>query len=191
MDLETASLRNRLRLSAKRAQKSCGPCRARKLKCDRDAPCIRCIRSGYPDLCLYDERVRPSKPPVSSRHQAFDAPSANAQRCDSSRTSQALEALHDRLGTAGRPDLSQTADQTDRSPFLGANSLPNFLDRDGDVIRSPEDVTRQRARDAMMPMLGVAPSVPGYPFYGPNGDVEEHAIARLFRSLPPSRDVIR
>jgi len=43
----------------------------------------------------------------------------------------------------------------------------------------------------MMPMLGVAPSVPGYPFYAPSENGEEDAIARLYRSLPPSKDIVR
>jgi hypothetical protein len=79
----------------------------------------------------------------------------------------------------------------DENPYLGANSLPQFLDSDGAAITSAEGMTRQNARDAMMPMLGVAPSMPGYPFYAPSENMEEQATARLFRSLPPSRDIIR
>jgi hypothetical protein len=190
MDPETASLRSRLLLSAKRAQKSCGPCRTRKVKCNRAVPCVRCIKSGYPDLCLYDERARRSTISLLST-QLPNEPSASAQRRDSQRATHVVEAPDHRSSPTSHPEQSQHQDQIDKHPYLGANSLPQFLDNDSAVVTSPEDATRQRARDAMMPMLGVAPSVPGYPFYTPSEKVEEHAIARLLRSLPPSRDIIR
>ena len=190
MDSQIASLRRTLRLSAKRAQKSCGPCRARKVKCNRAAPCVRCVKSGYPDLCLYDERSQPPTTPVSSTQQPNE-PSASAHRRSSTRASRIVETLNHGLSTTEGPEQGQHAGHVDRSPYLGANSLPQFLGNDGAVITSAEDATRQRARDAMMPMLGVAPSVPGYPFYAPSENAEEHAIARLLRSLPPSREVIR
>ena len=190
MDSETASLRRTLRLSAKRAQKSCGPCRTRKVKCNRAAPCVRCIKSGYPDLCLYDERARRSTVSVSSTQQPNE-PSASAQRQDSHRATHVVDTPDHSPNTTSHLEQGQYQDGPDKHPYLGANSLPQFLDNESAVVTSPQDVTRQRARDAMMPMLGVAPSVPGYPFYAPSENAEEHAIARLLRSLPPSREVIR
>jgi len=189
MDPETASLRTRLLLSAKRkrAQKSCGPCRARKVKCNRAAPCVRCVKSGYPDLCLYDERARPSARSDSSTQPPNESSASARQR----QGTQALETPNFGLGTAGDPARGQHAAHVDKHPYLGANSLPQFLDNDEASSTSPEHDTRQRARDAMMPMLGLAPSALGYPFYIPSGNLEEHAIARLFRSLPSSRDIIR
>ena len=189
MDSETASLRSRLLLSAKRAQKSCGPCRARKVKCNRAAPCVRCISSGYPDLCLYDERARSSRTSNPPAKQP-DLTNANARRRDSSRATQVAQASSHTVTTTGE-EQGQTANQVDKQPYLGANSLAQFLDNDSAAITSPRDASRQRARDAMMPMLGVAPSVPGYPFYAPSENGEEDAIARLFRSLPPSKDIVR
>jgi hypothetical protein len=194
MESETASLRSRLRLSAKRAQKSCGPCRARKVKCNRDAPCVRCIRSGYPDLCLYDERQRSSTTSETSRQQPNELGiNVTAQRHNPEQTTRAAEAHRHRPSATGSPARSHNTAHIDRRPYLGANSLAQFLDSDGDAdaVTSPVDATRQSARDAMMPMLGIAPSVPGYPFYGLSGDVEKHAIARLFSSLPPSIEIIR
>ncbi|KAG5291502.1 C6 transcription factor [Histoplasma ohiense] len=32
---------------------SCGPCRARKLKCNRQQPCHNCISRGHDDLCVF------------------------------------------------------------------------------------------------------------------------------------------
>ena len=187
MDPETASLRTRLLRSAKRAQKSCGPCRARKVKCNRAAPCVRCVKSGYPDLCVYDERARHSTRSDSTTQPPNES-SASARQRD---LNQEEETPNFGLGTAGNPARGQHAAHVDKHPYLGANSLPQFLDNDDTASTSTEHDTRQRARDAMMPMLGLAPSALGYPFYIPSGNLEEHAIARLFRSLPSSRDIIR
>jgi hypothetical protein len=189
MEQDAASLRSRLLLSAKRAQKTCAPCRARKVKCNRAAPCVRCLKSGYPELCFYDERARPSAKSSSSTQQP-NRPSADAQGRDSDRVPQVVETSDHRASTTGGSEQRQPCG-IDGNPYLGANSLPQFLDSDGAAITSAEGMTRQNARDAMMPMLGVAPSMPGYPFYAPSGNMEEQATARLLRSLPPSRDIIR
>ena len=191
MDQDAASLRSRLLLSAKRAQKSCAPCRARKVKCNRAAPCVRCVKSGYPELCLYDERARPSTTSSPSTQQP-NRPSVNLQgrNRNSDRAPQVVESTDHRDSITGSSEQRQHG-RIDENPYLGANSLPQFLDSDGAAITSAEGMTRQNARDAMMPMLGVAPSMPGYPFYAPSENMEEQATARLFRSLPPSRDIIR
>ena len=56
MDLEATSLYSTLLFSAKRAQESCAPYRARKVKYNRAALCARynVIKSDYPEFCLYD-----------------------------------------------------------------------------------------------------------------------------------------
>lgn len=189
MEQDAASLRSRLLLSVKRAQKSCAPCRARKVKCNRAAPCVRCVKSGYPELCLYDERARPSTTSYSSTQQP-NRPSANVRSLDSNRAPQVVETT-DLGASILRGSEQRQQGRIDGNPYLGANSLPQFLDSDGAAVTSAEDMTRQNARDAMMPMLGVAPSMPGYPFYAPSENMEEQAIVRLLRSLPPSRDIIR
>lgn len=165
------------------------PCRARKVKCNRAAPCVRCIKSGYPELCLYDERARPSATSSSSTQQPI-GPSTNARSRDSDRAPQVVETTDRGASITGGSEQLHNG-QIDGTPYLGANSLPQFLDSDGAAITSAEGMTRQNARDAMMPMLGVAPSMPGYPFYAPSENMEEQAIARLLSSLPPSRDIIR
>ncbi|KAJ9257942.1 transcriptional regulator family: Fungal Specific TF [Paecilomyces variotii] len=39
---------------------SCNECRRRKLKCDRNIPCNRCVKSGCPGTCLYTSRNKRS-----------------------------------------------------------------------------------------------------------------------------------
>jgi hypothetical protein len=190
MDPETTALRNRLYQSNKRAQKSCGPCRARKVRCNRDSPCVRCIKSGYPNLCIYDRRGTTSGP---------CPPDPSFRRSDRVFTSASLDeitrdtgALHPRTSTAADHQSAPGENQNDKQPYLGANSLAQFLEDGNTVIASSEGTTRQGAREAMMPMLGaLAPPVPGYPFYVPSEGLEKGAIARLCRSLPSGKDIIR
>jgi hypothetical protein len=194
MESEDAALRNRLHQSNKRAQKSCGPCRARKVKCNRASPCVRCIKSGYTDLCIYDVRTRPSGPTASGpSNRRTDEVRSDEPTYDPNRAARAgqseTEASHTRASTANDPEQDLVEDQNDRRPYLGANSLPQFLE---DETTSSEDATRQGARDAMMPMLGtLAPPVPGYPFYVPSESLQDQAIERLYRSLPTSKEMIR
>jgi hypothetical protein len=190
MNSEDAALRNRLHQSNKRAQKSCGPCRARKVKCNRASPCVRCIRSGYPDLCIYDARARPSGPTVPGPSvRRTDEARPDAATYTPNRAAQETEASHTRASVNDDPEQDLGEDQKDRRPYLGANSLPQFLE---DETTSSEDATRQGARDAMMPMLGtLAPPVPGYPFYAPSEGLQDQAMERLYRSLPTSKEMIR
>ncbi|OIW27202.1 hypothetical protein CONLIGDRAFT_633539 [Coniochaeta ligniaria NRRL 30616] len=50
-----------------RVRLSCLECRRRKLSCDRELPCSRCIQSGTPDKCEYEARpgFTPSRPGIS------------------------------------------------------------------------------------------------------------------------------
>lgn len=38
-----------------RNRKACLPCRERKVRCDREHPCITCSKRGHADLCRYEE----------------------------------------------------------------------------------------------------------------------------------------
>lgn len=47
------SLQRSLPPKRRRQVFSCNECRRRKLKCDRNVPCNRCVKSGCPGMCLY------------------------------------------------------------------------------------------------------------------------------------------
>ncbi|KOS18693.1 putative transcriptional regulatory protein [Escovopsis weberi] len=74
MDVETSS---ESALAASTAPKkrtrvllSCAPCRASKLKCDRQQPCVQCAKKGRLDLCVYapkPEKKRPMTKGMSAR----------------------------------------------------------------------------------------------------------------------------
>lgn len=192
MNSEAAALRKRLRESNKRAQKSCGPCRARKLRCNRATPCVRCIKSGYPELCLYDVRTGPSASATSNPLQGrFADANFSTHSRDLEHATRGSESPNRRALPTDGVEQSGVEGRNDKHLFLGANSLPEFLDGGNSLVGSLENATREGARNAMMPMLGMTPPVPGYPFFIPSDSLEDHAITKLCRALPPSKDIIR
>lgn len=56
-----------------RVRLSCLECRRRKLSCDRELPCSRCILSGTPDKCEYE--VRPGLQKTANRAGLSQSPS--------------------------------------------------------------------------------------------------------------------
>lgn len=69
----------------------CIPCHRRKLKCDKAQPCSRCVASGTPNECVYQqvpgqkqeqalERDGTPKPEAQSTRQATPDPARSATR---------------------------------------------------------------------------------------------------------------
>lgn len=56
---------------------SCGPCRASKLKCNREAPCSQCTKKAREDLCVYAP-----KPTKTKRRAARGDMSARLKRLE-------------------------------------------------------------------------------------------------------------
>ncbi|PSN59846.1 hypothetical protein BS50DRAFT_220054 [Corynespora cassiicola Philippines] len=50
---KTSTSEAKIRKRKQRAVLSCNDCRRRKLKCDRELPCNRCLQGGYPQKCAY------------------------------------------------------------------------------------------------------------------------------------------
>ncbi|KAM0450537.1 hypothetical protein ACHAO4_006517 [Trichoderma viride] len=57
------------RTRKKRLQLSCGECRRKKLSCDRNRPCRRCLRTGRADQCEFETKPRLGLPPVDNGAQ--------------------------------------------------------------------------------------------------------------------------
>ncbi|KAK7432747.1 hypothetical protein QQZ08_000607 [Neonectria magnoliae] len=63
-DTSTSGFSSADRQKRSRIVLSCAPCRASKLKCDRDEPCGQCAKKGRVELCFYapkPEKKRPVK----------------------------------------------------------------------------------------------------------------------------------
>ena len=59
----------------KRKALSCYECRKRKLRCDRDTPCARCLKAGHPETCVYNPEVLPLNADI-----VHEDPSLNLQQ---------------------------------------------------------------------------------------------------------------
>ncbi|KAL2783100.1 hypothetical protein BJX66DRAFT_330827 [Aspergillus keveii] len=53
-----------------RKPQTCYPCRMRKVKCDRDRPCIECVKRDHTELCSY-ERSRKRRAIAESGHAPY------------------------------------------------------------------------------------------------------------------------
>ncbi|CAK9439208.1 uncharacterized protein LODBEIA_P34320 [Lodderomyces beijingensis] len=49
---------------------SCGPCRLKKIRCERGHPCNNCLKKGIADQCIYDERLNQKKSRSSRSSQS-------------------------------------------------------------------------------------------------------------------------
>lgn len=75
--VDDAGRSNRRHHRRPRAQLSCGECRSKKLSCDRNLPCQRCVKSGKPERCSFTDRARSTLTPTSPSPTRF-----NSYLCD-------------------------------------------------------------------------------------------------------------
>ncbi|OKL55826.1 hypothetical protein UA08_08809 [Talaromyces atroroseus] len=71
---------------------SCSRCRASKLKCDRQEPCMECVKRNLGHLCTKDERQRRAKRSKTERKdKKHDPPSNGDGEAEAEETAQLLE----------------------------------------------------------------------------------------------------
>lgn len=177
--------------------RSCLPCRERKVKCDKQLPCLTCEKRGHPDLCDYG-----SSTPQSQGTQRSIARSAARARA----TSRTLDLSHEDRGedafTLGQiqaqaeenrpptPSVRVTADSdavssSSNQPFthdpsdglfLADASVVNMVRRRS--IRSRDDPARQSAFETgILPLLGVRKDDP--------------TSTLSYQSLPNDQEIVR
>ncbi|KAK0701978.1 hypothetical protein B0T26DRAFT_537810 [Lasiosphaeria miniovina] len=114
--------RNRMRLS-------CGECRAKKLGCDRNLPCQRCVRSGRPELCSFGAGTRRPLRAASSTTANHSQAGHNTALIQQLRAEVAeLRAL-----VLSKPSLAETATPSLRDAGTadsGQTLLPDELDEE-------------------------------------------------------------
>ena len=105
---------------------SCGACRHRKLKCNRQAPCDNCIKRGDGPSCTY------AAPAAKRKGTNSSTPSSNAAPDDMQNRIDRLEGLVLSLMTNGNSSGSaaaaQAAIRTATSSTTGSGSLGPNLD---------------------------------------------------------------
>lgn len=201
---DSASLKDLLRSrqqsrnGVRGAPKSCLPCRERKVRCDKQLPCLTCEKRGHPDLCDYESSTGQS--PGTQRLTARSAARARgrSRTADLPRENRGANAaiLDHSDGRAGddhlpSPSVQVTANadavssslenastirDTSDGLFLADTSVVNMARRRS--IRSRDDPARQSAFETgILPLLGVSK--------------DDNASMLSHQSLPSDQEIVR
>lgn len=176
--------------------KSCLPCRERKVRCDKQMPCLTCEKRGHPDLCDYE-----SPTPQSSGSRRSTARSTARARVlsrtpDLSRGNRGEDAaiLDRNKGQAGEDDLpspsvhvtpsadavsslsnAPTVRDTSDGLFLADTSVVTMARRRS--VQSRDDPARQSAFETgILPLLGVSK--------------DDNASMLSYQSLPGDQEIV-
>ncbi|KAI1082167.1 hypothetical protein F5B20DRAFT_25264 [Whalleya microplaca] len=143
----------------RRPAKSCDPCRARKVRCDRGLPCKRCQRSRAPLLCSYksDSLTGSSSRPTHDdatisglltvhpeRRSPEGTPSDEA--IDDHHSSHGLSQLHENQPSGLQPQTSQP--QQPLTPAPGSLVSPNTTKRIRDLEERISSLEQHISRSA-------------------------------------------
>ncbi|KAI1450714.1 hypothetical protein F5Y02DRAFT_424239 [Annulohypoxylon stygium] len=129
MDRATSERRSR----KKRARLSCIECRKKKMSCDRNLPCQRCIKSGRPAQCSFETIAEQSPVPSPSRQQEQQIHNLQAEVVE-------LKTLLSKAGFLRGGD-----DATEASHVIDIESEPLSL---GNGKPPEKDISNDNAHDA-------------------------------------------
>lgn len=158
--------------------RSCLPCRERKVRCNKQLPCLTCEKRGHPDLCDYGSSTRqpPSRrhsaarsaprarginqtPDLSREEGGDDAATLDRNRgqeggdCPPGPSARDVTANADAGSSLG--NASTIRDNTSDGLFLADTSVVDMVRRRS--VRSRDDPARQSAFETgILPLLGVS-----------------------------------
>ncbi|KAH8657045.1 fungal-specific transcription factor domain-containing protein [Tricladium varicosporioides] len=112
---------------------SCGPCRHRKLKCNRSHPCENCIRRGDASSCSY------AAPGTRKKNQSQGATSPDDMQNRIDRLEGLVLSLMTNGAQSAGPVAAAAAIQRSQSDSAGSASYPLDVDRDEDDMIKEED----------------------------------------------------
>ncbi|VUC30804.1 unnamed protein product [Clonostachys rosea] len=168
MTPETPSLRKTLRDRYEaRRRKSCLPCRERKVRCNRQQPCLTCIKRGHVDLCSY---------PRSTQQKASDGSLGKNTTDDIASLPSSPEVGHQ---SQERNDKQQSPT---RPSFLGAGSIL-ILSGQNEVLHGQRSGRQEAFETGIFPLFGTQAT--GDSPVPPNDEVK-----LAFSSLPPDEEIM-
>lgn len=191
--------RQRSRHGVRGNPKSCLPCRERKVKCDKQLPCLTCEKRGHPDLCEYESSTSQSPGSQRSTARSRVRARANTRTPDLSRGNtcrEVAEAMLDRNRTqAGEGQLPSPSVQattiadavsslenasnvrdTSDGLFLADTSVVTMARRRSAISR--DDPARQSAFETgILPLLGVSK--------------DDNASTLSYKPLPSDHEIVR
>lgn len=177
--------------------RSCLPCRERKVKCDKQLPCLTCEKRGHPDLCDYESSSRQSSGTQRSTARSAARARVVSRTPDLSRENRGEDtAILDRNNGRAREDelpspsvqvtanadavssLSNAPTVRDTSDglFLADTSVVTMARRRS--VQSRDDPARQSAFETgILPLLGVSK--------------DDNSSMLSYQSLPDEQEIVR
>ncbi|EFX01147.1 c6 zinc finger domain containing protein [Grosmannia clavigera kw1407] len=143
---------------------SCLPCRERKVRCNREHPCLTCIKRDHADLCIYTDAPFPARlssvqpvPAVSTTPPASLASTAFRHAEPPNRQSPSLDHQQRPLDGAYAQPTQDSPSSSSGMPLLGGGSLLAIArEHDSETNGVDDDAGRGDVlENAVMPLLGV------------------------------------
>ncbi|KAF8853474.1 hypothetical protein BDZ45DRAFT_76279 [Acephala macrosclerotiorum] len=128
---------------------SCGPCRHRKLKCNRSHPCENCIRRGDASSCSY------AAPGTRKKNQSQGATSPDDMQNRIDRLEGLVLSLMTNGAQSAGPAAAAAAISRSQSDSTGSASFPLEQDRDDDDMIKEEEEGEDSEVDGVTNSLGV------------------------------------
>lgn len=111
-----------------RQQKSCYPCKHRKVACDLGKPCSTCISRTHPELCDYNPREMSAMPhtPIKSEHdvEIHSSMPVSISQPEIQQLFRKLEHLESNIEDLRREIREQKATSKMRTPQISSPSTP-------------------------------------------------------------------
>ncbi|PGH09784.1 hypothetical protein GX51_00468 [Blastomyces parvus] len=132
---------------------SCGPCRTRKLKCNRQQPCHNCISRGHDDLCVFANAKTPTAnvtqtQGVETRLRRLESlvtsltaePGVDSQLLNGARPIDVLRAsLGDDSSQEG--SIPELGTMEEEAPYRGSTSWHDVLQEYDEHWRNPDETS--------------------------------------------------
>ncbi|CAG9982906.1 unnamed protein product [Clonostachys byssicola] len=154
-----------------RSRKSCLPCRERKVRCNRQQPCVTCIKRGHADLCSYPRSHQPrdsregNNPEDNVIHNIESSPSSPTVRQKSQEQS-------DRDASPARPS------------FLGSGSILTLAGQN-EVSHGQRSGRQEAFETGIFPLFGIESQITE------DGHIPSNDGVKLaFSSIPPDQEIM-
>lgn len=156
------NLRETLRIrQLARTRRSCLPCRERKVRCNREHPCLTCKRRDHADLCSYEDDTnaggiasRKQRSPASHARLSWNGPRATSigdRNATVSLAEEEMDASDSNHASSDRPASIAAA----KSTLLEGSSVLNIGRQTQE--HPMQDEERQAAFETgVLPLLGLA-----------------------------------
>ncbi|OQV01636.1 Fungal specific transcription factor domain-containing protein isoform 2 [Cladophialophora immunda] len=149
--LTQEEINERLRRKRKaRGQKACHPCRQRKVGCNYQKPCQKCIDRNHPELCVYEPVSKRANIDTSATTHQVPAPaSTEGAPVGWSRITERLQTIEQSIqelrtelkDLAGRDGSPSTLVGRPRPDRAGRDSSSDGVDQDSFAIHTSNEVT--------------------------------------------------